>query len=274
MKFPIKEKDNKNISKYLSEDIETGRKFAKVMYKEFGPFISTMALFGSAPRRVATPKRDIDILIVLDDTRVQFTKELVQTYRIILEKSIAKVDPKRLHIQSMKLTSFWEYVRAGDPVAINILRDGVALIDTNIFDPLQALLDQGRIRPSPESVWTYYTLAPASLNRANQHILTATVDLYWSAVDAAHAALMAAGEIPPSPDHVADLLQEKLSAPHQVSRKSLRTMRELYKTFKSIVHRDIKSVSGKDYDAFKKKAEDFVAEMKEFIEAQHEHGKK
>tara|TARA_Y100000310_G_scaffold294203_1_gene324495 strand:+ start:8647 stop:9465 length:819 start_codon:yes stop_codon:yes gene_type:complete len=269
MKFPIKKRESKNISNFLYEDLKIARKFAKSMYQEFGPFISSMVLFGSAPKNVANPKRDIDVMIVLDDTRIQFTQELVQTYRILLEKHIAKVDPKRLHIQSMKLTAFWEYVRAGDPVAINILRSGVALIDTNVFNPLQALLEQGRIRPTDESVWTYYTLAPASLHRSKQHLLTAAVDLYWSAVDAAHAALMAAGEIPPSPDHVAEMLHEKLDAPHLVSRRSLRTMKELYALFKGIVHRDIKSISGKDYDKYRVKAEDFVKEMKEFIEENH-----
>ena len=273
MKFPIKKRVNKNISNFLNEDLDIARSFAKAMHQEFGTFISCMVLFGSATKNVVNPKRDIDILIVLDDTRVQFTQELVQTYRIILEKMIAKTDPKRLHIQSMKLTSFWEYARAGDPVAINILRSGVALIDTNIFDPLQALLDQGRIRPTKESIWTYYTLAPASLQRSKQHLLTAAVDLYWSAIDSAHAALMSVGEIPPSPDHVADLLQEKLSSPHHISRSSINTMRELYKLFKGIVHRDIKSISGKDYDKYRVKAEAFVKEMKSFIEEQHKHSK-
>ena len=274
MKIPIKRKENKNLSKYLNEDLQIARKFAKSMHQEFGKFISSMVLFGSAAKHVSNPKRDIDILIILDDTRIQFTQELIQTYRILLEKIIAKTDPKRLHIQSMKLTSFWEYVRAGDPVAINVLRSGVALIDTNVFDPLQALLDQGRIRPTQESIWTYYTLAPASLDRARQHLLSASIDLYWCAVDSAHAALMSVGAIPPSPDHVAEMLQEKLNAPHHVSRRSLKTMRELYALFKGIVHRDIKSVSGKDFDLYKKKAEDFLKEMKDFIEDQHKHGHK
>jgi len=269
VKFPIKKRIKKNVGNFLYEDVQVARKFAKVMHQEFGSFISAMVLFGSATKNVKNPKRDIDILVVLDDTRVQFTQELVQTYRIISEKAIAKVDPRRLHVQSMKLTSFWEYVRAGDPVAVNILRSGIALIDTNLFDPLQVLLDEGRIRPTHESIWTYYTLAPASLNRSKQHLLTATVDLYWAAVDAAHAALMAAGEIPPSPDHVAELLEQKLRVPHELSRKALGTMRELYKLFKGIVHRDIKSISGKDYDALEIRAQAFVKEMKEFIEDQH-----
>lgn len=266
MHFNVKERDQKNLSLYLNEDIELARKFAKILYKEFGRFISGLVLFGSAAKNVPNPTRDIDILVILDDVRIRFSKELVETYRIIAEKAIAATDPKRFHVQSMKLTAFWEYVRAGDPVAINILRSGVALIDTGFFDPLQALLDQGRIRPSEESVWTYFTMAPASLHRSEQHLLTATVDLYWATIDAAHAALMIAGEIPPSPDHVADMLESALVKRGYISKKSTTIMRDLYKLFKGITHRDIKMISGKEYDDYHKKAQAFVDEMKYFIE--------
>ena len=266
MKFDVKRNPQKNNSRYLNEDIEIARKFGKLMYREFGKFISGLVLFGSATRDNPSPKRDLDILIVLDDVRIKFSQELVETYRIITEKNIARVDPQRLHVQSMKLTAFWEYVRAGDPVAINILRSGIALIDTGFFDPLQALLDQGRIRPSDESIWTYFTMSPASLHRSEQHMLSAMVDLYWAGIDAAHAALMTIGEIPPSPDHVADMLEEKLLRDKHIRKKSAQTMRKLYKTFKQIIHRDIKSVSGKDYDSYRKETEEFVKDMRLFIE--------
>ena len=266
MKFEIKKNEQKNISRYQEKDLEIARTFGKMMYKEFGDFISCLVLFGSAAQQIRTARGDIDVLIVLDDVKIKFTRELIETYRILTEKAIAYVDPKRLHVQSMKLTSFWEYVRAGDPVAINILRSGVALIDHGFFDPLQALLDQGRIRPSKEAVWTYYTMAPASLHRAEQHMLTAVVDLYWATIDAAHAALMVAGEIPPSPSHVADMLQEKLANNRLIGGKYARSMRELYTVFKSITHREIKSVSIKDYEKYKKMAHEFVDEMKYFIE--------
>ncbi len=268
MKFSIKRNPQKNVSRYLSEDIEIARKFAKIMYKEFGTFLSGLVLFGSATKKNPSPKRDLDILIILDDVKIKFSHELVETYRILTERAIAQVDPQRLHVQSMKLTSFWEYVRAGDPVAVNILRSGIALIDTGFFDPLQALLDQGRIRPSQESVWTYFTMAPASLHRSKQHLLTATVDLYWATIDAAHAALMVVGEIPPSPDHVADMLEEKLFAKKHIRKKSAQTMRKLYKVFKQIVHREVKSVSGRDYDLLRREADEFVTEMRQFIEDQ------
>lgn len=266
MKFDIKKNEQKNLSRYASEDIEIARKFAKMMYKELGNFIQCLVMFGSAAKQSANPKRDIDILIVLDDVRIKFTKELVETYRILTEKAIMNVDPQRLHVQSMKLTAFWEYVRAGDAVAINILRSGVALIDTGFFDPLQALLDQGRIRPSDESIFTYLTMSPASMHRSKQHLLTAAVDLYWAAIDSAHAALMTIGETPPSPDHITTMIDDKLVRPGHVHRSATKTMHELYKTFKGVVHRDIKELSGKDYDLLRKKADDFVKEMRAFVE--------
>ncbi len=266
MRFDVKEREQKNLSRYLNEDIELARNFARIMYKEFGKFISALVLFGSAAKNISNPSRDIDVLVILDDVRIRFSKELVETYRIIAEKAIAATDPRRMHVQSMKLTAFWEYVRAGDPVAINILRSGVALIDTGFFDPLQALLDQGRIRPSDESVWTYFTMAPASLHRSEQHILTAAIDLYWSAIDAAHAGLMVAGEIPPTPAHVAEMLDHVLVKKGHISKKAATIMGELYKLFKGITYRDIKSISGKDYDMYRKKAEYFVDELKMFIE--------
>lgn len=266
MKFQVEKRQQKNIDKYYSKDIETARKFARLLYNEFGTFIRGLVLFGSTVKSPTSPKKDIDILIILDDVRVKFSRELVETYRIITEKVVSNVDPQRLHIQSMKFTSFWEYVRAGDPVAINILRSGVALIDTGFFDPLQILLEQGRIRPSEESIYTYFTMAPASLSRSQQHLLTATVDLYWAAIDAAHAALMKAGEIPPSPEHVADLLERRLVKEGHINRKYADVMRELYVLFKKIVHRDLKSISGKEYDKYCELTTSFVKGMQKYLQ--------
>ena len=260
------ERRAKLIDKYLQKDIITARKFAKLMYKEFGGFLKAVVLFGSSVKTPGAKFRDLDVLIILDDVSVVFSKELVETYRIVTERCIASVDPERLHIQSMKFTQFWEYVRAGDPVAINILRSGLALVDTGFFDPLQALLDQGRIRPSDESIYTYFTMAPASLHRSKQHLLTATIDLYWAAVDAAHAALMKVGEIPPSPDHVADMLQKRLVNERHVSKKYADVMRKLYVLSKKITHREIQNISGPEYEKYRKLAESFVSGMKKFIE--------
>ena len=261
MEFKIQK--NRRTTQHTQEELNTARKFAQQLYKEFGDFLKAVVLFGgTSPKK----ERDIDLLVVLDDVRVRFTPDLVETYRIILEKTVANVDPKRLHVQSMKFTSFWEYIRAGDPVATNILRYGVALIDTGFFDPLQALLDQGRIRPSEEAIQTYFVLAPTDLSRAKQHLLGATVDLYWAVINASHAALMRYGEVPPTPAHAAELLSRTLIKKRILSQRSAKTMQAMYKLFKGVTDRTVREVSGKDYDKYRADAEAFVNEVKRYLE--------
>lgn len=266
MKFEIKREENKRKYFYPEKDFELAKVFAERVYKEFGGLIKAVVVFGSTVKRTSVENRDIDILVILDDVSIILTKEIIQTYRVLMEKIMWQIEPNRLHVQSMRWTSFWDYIRAGDPVAINILRYGYALVDTGFFDPLQALLDRGRIRPSQESIYTYYTMAPASLHRSSEHILHAAMDLYWACVDAAHAALMAEGEIPPSPDHVADLIDKDLIEKGLTTKKFSNIMRLMYKMFKQIVHKEISNVPGIEYDKLKKQADEFVKEMKKIIE--------
>ena len=74
------------------------------------------------------------------------------------------------------------------------------------------------------------------------------------------------GEIPPSPDHVAEMMEKTLIKKKHISKKSAETMKTFYKLFKGIVHREIKDVSGKDYDKYRKQAEHFVKEIQKYIE--------
>ena len=156
-------------------------------------------------------------------------------------------------------------MRIGDPVGINILRDGFALLDTGFFDPLQALLRKGRIRPTPESVWTYFSRAPRTLHNSKWHILQATLDLYWAVIDSAHAALMKVGEIPPSPDHVADMLEERLVKPKLIEKRYTEIMKKFYEIQKKIMYRETKEISSKDFEEYYREASSFVARMEEFI---------
>ncbi len=266
MKFDIKKEDRKRKYFFPEKDFEIAKRFAERTYKEFGGLIKAVVIFGSTVKRTSIENRDIDILVVIDDVSIILTKEIIQTYRVIIEKIMWEIEPNKLHVQSMRWTSFWDYIRAGDPVAINILRYGYALVDTGFFDPLQALLDRGRIRPSQESIYTYYTMAPASLQRSKEHLLHATMDLYWACVDSAHAALMAEGEIPPSPDHVADMIDRDLVTKKLTTKKHSDIMRLMFKIFKQIVHRDIANISGLDYEKYRALSDEFVKEMKKIIE--------
>src|SRR3989338_7872695 len=265
MKFDIPRKEHPNIEKYERHVVDTAHRFANEIYKEMGALIRAVVIFGSAARKDTTQKSDIDVLVILDDLTISLSPEVVEAYRVIVNRSIVKVST-RLHITTLRFTSFWEYIRNGDPIGINILRDGVALIDSGFFEPLQALLKKGKIRPTSESIWTYYIRAPNTLYNSKWHLLQATLDLYWSTIDAAHAALMKHGEIPPTPEHVADMLEQNLVKNKILEQKYVTIMRNFYKIMKMITHREIREISGAEFDRYYVEAADFVARMRKLIE--------
>lgn len=265
MEFKIEKKSNENIHRYPTENLKIAETFADKLKLELGDFLKGVILFGSSTRRETTEKSDIDILVVTDDISFQLTDSLIETYRVIIENIISQVS-RKLHVTSMTFTSFWEYSKSGDPVVINILRDGIGLYDTGFFEPLQVLLKQGRIRPSEESVWRYFGRAPKTLINSRWHLLQATLDLYWAVIDAAHSALMRKGEIPPTPDHVADMLEKSFVKHRLLEAKYVSTMRKFYKLSKMITHREIKEIHGQEYEGYLKEASDFVHRMKVLIE--------
>jgi predicted nucleotidyltransferase/uncharacterized protein (UPF0332 family) len=265
MKFKIAERKHPNIRNYSAEDFKLAKKFSENMQKELGEFLKSAILFGSTARKEKPIYgRDIDVLMIVNDLTMVMSPEVVQAYRVITERTASRVS-KRLHVTTMKLTNFWEYIRNGDPLAVNMLRDGIPLYDIGVFEPMQMLLFQGRIRPTRESIYVYYARAPATLVNADWHVLQATLDLYWAVVDAGHAALMRVGEVPPTPSHMAKLLNEKLVSKKLISKQAAKTMDFFYKLSRQITHRELQKVTGKEYDKYKADAESFVKEMKKVI---------
>jgi len=264
LKFDVEKKENPYGINLTKEAVKSARIFSKKVYDELGKFIYSMVLFGSTTTE-AEHKYDIDILIVIDDVHISLTEEFLESYKIIIEKIIVQTDIK-IHVQTMKLTSFWEYIRNGDPVAMNILRTGVALIDYGFFEPLQQLLKLGRIRPSLESIYTYYMMAPKSIDNSKMHILAAFIDLYWAVIDAAHAALMCLNVTPPSPEHAADMLREHMVKNKLLHPKYIKDVNEFYYISKKIAYREIKYISGAEYEKYLKKATELVSVLKKFIE--------
>lgn len=266
MEFETRERSHPNIRSYSSEDFRLAKTFSEKIQKELeGGFLKASILFGSTARKEKTfHEPDIDILLIINDLTMILSPEVVEAYRVITRNVASKIS-KRLHITTFKLTSFWDYLRNGDPVAVNILRDGVPLYDAGFFEPAQALLFQGRIRPTKESVWTYFTRAPNTIKSSEWHLLQASLDLYWAVIDAAHAALMHYGEVPPSPSHVAELINAKLVKHRLCSKREVETMHFFYDLSKKITHRQISEITGKQYDEYLKRAKQFVDSMESVI---------
>jgi len=183
MDFTVKKRDPLELRRYAKRDTDIAYEFTKKVHKEFGTFLRCVVLFGSVteqkPEELSIKHEgDIDILMIVDDVTYYLSPEVVETYRIVVERTIAETS-RRLHVTTLKFTSFWEYTRIGDPIGINMLRNGVALLDTGFFYPLQLLLHQGRIRPTPEAVNAYYSRAPTTLFNSRWHVLQGTLDLLY-----------------------------------------------------------------------------------------------
>ncbi len=263
--FSVHKRIPQTKSQYSTGNLDIAYKFAKEIHKELNELLKAIVLFGSAARS-NEEVHDVDILLIVDDVSMRLSPELVQAYRVIVEKTALKISPK-IHVTSMKFTTFWEYMKVGDPIAVNILRDGYALLDTGFFDPLQALLAQGRIKPSLETMWAYYSRAPKSLAYSKRRILDATIDLYWAVIDSAHAALMTINEVPPSPEHVADLLEQKLVKTKKLNKKLPWTMRKFYAISKKISTGQIQEIKGAEYEKLYIEAKHFVDSMDKYIKS-------
>ena len=182
-------------------------------------------------------------------------------------KEISKLREKykrELHINTVTLTAFWKELREGDPVIINILRSGQPLIDHGgFFSPLKILLRRGKIKPTPEAIFIAMQRAPMHLNRSRFAVLGAVEGLYWAMVDSAHAALMAAGHTPPSPEHVYDMLEKVFGK--NMNRKFRDYFKEMYSLAHGITHGNVKLIHGKQVDELRNKTEDFVEEMRRHV---------
>jgi predicted nucleotidyltransferase/uncharacterized protein (UPF0332 family) len=271
MESKIKKRANPNKGKYHKSELDIAREFTKEVVKELGSLVKAIVLFGSQAKnlrsieKLTTKKSDIDILVVINDLSVLITPELAETYKIIMEKKIASIS-KKIHLTTLMMTSFWDLIRTGDPIVINMLRDGFPIIDNDFFEPLQFLLYRGKIRPSWEAIWTYYTKAPKTIQNSKWHILQAVLDLYWAVIDSAHAALMRLGNVPPSPAHVPDMLDERLHKKGFLHKKYVTIARDFYHLSKQIIRRDITEIQGKYYDKYLRDADDFVQQMKKIVD--------
>ena len=242
--------------------------FAMKVYEKFDQMIKSVVLFGSSAKKVSTPESDIDIIIIIDDVAIRWDNELIAWYREELGKLI-KANPyrKSLHINSVKLSTWWEDMMKGDPVVINVLRYGDALIDFGgFFEPLKVLLKEGKIRSTPESIYTLLQRAPGHMTRAKQSMLAAVDGLYWTMVDSAHAALIAAGVMPASPETIPKVLTETFVKTKKLKSKYVDYYVAVHRVAKDIVHGNLTSIKGKEIDNLFGFADNFLGEMAKLVD--------
>ncbi len=265
---PEKSKFPKNVpTLQLKKESEIAMDFATKAYSKFDKLVKSIVLFGSTAKQDAVTGSDIDIIILLDDVSVNWDEELIAWYRQELEK-IMKANPyqQSLHINTIKLSTWWEDLMRGDPVILNVLRYGEAMVDfAGFFNPLKGLLLRGKINSTPEAIYSALQRAPMHIVRSKVSELNAVEGLYWSMVDSSHAALIAANIPPASPEHVAVDLKTTFVDTKKLDMKYVIWYRDLLMLHKRIMHGEIKSLKGVEIDAWQDRAEEFLETMANLV---------
>jgi len=252
-----------NYKKYPTLKFKTDRDiamdFALRVYQKFDKMVKSIILFGSAAKEKMKVGSDIDVIIIIDDASIKFDEKLVLWYREELGKIIqANPYKKDFHINTIKLTTWWQDLSKGDPTIINVLRYGEALIDFGgFFNPLKILLQEGSIRPTSEAIYTALNRVPGHMTRSRIAEISALEGCYWAMVDSAQALLMSVNVSPPSPEKIPEMLNENFVNKRFLDIKYVHDFKKLHDLHKKVIHSEIKDLDGKIVDTWQEKSEVF-----------------
>ena len=170
----------------------------------------------------------------------------------------------KLHVNTVTLSVFWEEIKIGEPLMINVLRYGEVLVDIGgFFEPLKVLLAKGKIKPTPEAVFNKMESAEIHLSRSKGLLLNVVEGFYWAMVDASHAVLMAEKIIPPSPEMLYELLDQYYVSNKRIDKKYLEWFKEIQTIAKRINHGEIRVLDSRTIEDMHIKSEKFVATLRE-----------
>lgn len=262
-KAEIVKQAREKLSSVALKEIPIIYDFTSKVVKMFGTFIKSVVVFGSFARGDISQESDIDLMILIDDASIGLTPEIITFYNKELDKMLRQEGSRlKFHVTTASISEFWDSIKRGDPLTIAILREGVPIADAGFFSPIKRLLQQGKIRPTKEAI-------ELSINRAIFHLddyailtLNAVNALYWSAIEAAHAALMTVGSTPASPKHIIEEMKARLVGKNLATEEDVKTFEGLYEEMKRIIHKQKTEESADEMRYWKEKTSKFVETMK------------
>ncbi len=246
--------------------IDAIKKFTNAIVKKHKSLIRSVVLFGSTAREQWKKESDIDIFVILDDTKTKISPHMKEDFEHEFEK-IAKSFSPLLEIQSpYLLTEFWNMVRTGNPIIYNFVREGVPIYDKDVFLPIKKLLQMGEIKPSQEAVEKYLERAPKRLRRIEtSKMYMIAEDCYNSMIESAHAVLMFMGKSPPRPKEAPDAMRKHLVNAGLLEKEYADWMEEIINIRKQVEHKKIRKIPGKDIDLWLERTDKFIKRMEKVI---------
>ena len=267
MDFQQKKRLSSKEENYHIENLRIARNFSKEMIFEMKELVRSIVLFGSNTNDTLKKDSDIDIMIVLDNISVFVSDELREAYKIISNNLIHKYSNK-IHLMTINLSDLWDMARKGDPILINILRYGMPIFDRDLIEPMQYLLEIGKIRPTKEAIINYVSRAKTLHEETEKHLEISILDMYYSIVDIVHASLMCKQIMPPSPKEMPQIFKKHFK--DKKFEKISIDIEAFYKIAKEIEHKKVSKITGKLYDELRKKSENILTILEDFVKSEIE----
>ena len=261
------------------ERINIAKKFADKVIEKYGDFVKSIILAGSVVREEFRPVSDIDVVLIIDDTQDDFSREMLSKFDEDLGRIADSISEAKIKIKNpitgeesvrnllslfptFTLTEFWDYARMGHPILYNLIRESIALYDSGVFKPIQRLWMMGKIPTTREAIENYIEEVPKKINRAKTlKLLILAEDCYYAMLNSAQSILMFMVLEPPVPSKIYDEVKKYFVEPGILESEYAEWLKEIVEIRKKIEHKEILEVKGEFVDLWIERAEKFVNKM-------------
>ncbi|MBI3412793.1 MAG: nucleotidyltransferase domain-containing protein [Candidatus Aenigmarchaeota archaeon] len=235
---------------------------------KFGKYVKCVVLVGSVARDEFRSNSDIDMFLVIDDTKMNFTPEEKRRIDVEIDIAAQEINKDIIVQPAYTLTEFWDMVRTSHPLIYNFIRDGIPVFDTGFFMPIKRLLELGRIPATKEAADALLDKAPKRLRRITEvKLYMVAEDCYYAMLDMTQAVLMSLGFSPPSPGRAAEEFRKHLVDTKIIEGKYADWLDGINQFRKDVEHKKINDIKGSDLDEWIKKADEFVNRMLQIADA-------
>lgn len=242
------------------------KKFSKKLLDKYGKYVKSIVVWGSTARDEFKHESDIDLIVLVDDTKKDFNKNKKSEIKKFVKKASKDVHEKLSPQPPWTITKFMKMVRDFAPLAYALLKDGVPVYDTGFFMTNKRLLKMGQIKATPEAAERRMRRVPKRLRKAKQvKMWLVAEDVYYAMIGAEESVMMYLGRGPPDPVKAADACREHLVQQGLLEEKYAKYLEEVVKFRKKVEHREIKEVDGEKIDEFIEKGEEFVNRFKKLL---------
>ena len=263
MEIDLIDKEPHHKEHFLDKDLELADKFARSAKDRYKEMIASVLLV-----KGASADETNKAVLIVDDYNTPLLVQTINEMKMALteENFKQKLD---LEFSIMLASDFWKHFNEQNREVWDMMRRSYIVQDIGFMSPLLDLFVKGRIRPTKEARNVYFMKAEKSLKNSNSHLRTAIIDIYWSIIDVAHAAVMMAGITPPSPKDLAETFRRELVARNLLHKRCADVIDNIYNIAKDILHKKRWDVTGKEFDLLVADAEFFIKEVTEFIKHFH-----